>query len=171
MSKINILYWIIALLLALNISTIGGIIYHHYKEQADETALILDVQNDTKLTGRYFRQVLGFNNKQMDAFRKANRNFQPVANHIIFVIDSLKQEQFTELKKTTADTVKLNQLADSIGMQHAALKKVTNRFYLEIKKVCNDEQYKMLEEVFNPLFKNTIPAGRQHHRSRNSDNK
>ena len=115
MNKIKILYWIIALLVALNLSTIGGLLYHHNQEQKDEMALIIDVENDTKLTGRYFRQVIGFNNEQMDAFRQANRNFQPVANQIIQQIDFLKQAQFEELKKTSPDTIKLN---EQIGRAH-----------------------------------------------------
>lgn len=168
MNKIKTLYWIIALLLALNISTIGGLLYHHNQEQKDEMALVIDVENDTKLTGRYFRQVLGFNDEQMDAFRQANRNFQPVANQIIQQIDFLKQSQFEELKKTSPDTIQLNELSDQIGVQHATLKKVTNRFYLAIKAVCNDEQCLKLEEVFHPLFKNTVPAGRQHHQNQNA---
>ncbi len=167
MNKISILYWIIALLLALNISTIGGLIYHHYQEQQDETTLILDVQNDTRLTGKYFRQVLGFNNEQMQTFRNANRNFQPKANQIIQLIDSLKQAQFNELKVDSVDIDKLNQLSDKIGLQHATLKKITTRFYLEIKDVCNDEQCRMLEEVFHPLYKNTIPTGRRNNQNRN----
>ncbi|MEA4986096.1 hypothetical protein SDC9_45359 [bioreactor metagenome] len=165
MNKISILYWIIALLLILNLSTIGGLIYHHYQGKENEPVLILDVQDDSRLTGRYFRQVLGFDDDQMKAFRRANRNFQPVANQIIFTIDSLKQEQFNELKKESSDSVRLFELAEKIGTQHTALKNVTNRFYLEIKKVCNEKQCNQLEEVFHPLFKNTIPARK--HRNKN----
>jgi hypothetical protein len=161
MNKINLLYWIIALLLILNLSTIGGLIYHHYQDTEEEQqALILDVQSDSRLTGRYFRQVIGFDDDQMEAFRKANRKFQPTANQIVFTIDSLKLEQFKELKKQTSDTVRLLNIAEEIGNQHSALKNVTNRFYLEIKKVCNDNQCQKLEEVFHPLFRNTLPAGR-----------
>lgn len=167
MTKINLLYWTIALLLILNLSTIGGLVYHHYQEQAEEPALILDVQDDSRLTGRHFRQVIGFDNEQMDAFRKANREFQPAANHIIFTIDSLKLEQFNELKKKTSDSIRLYELAEKIGTQHTALKNVTNRFYLEIKKVCNDDQCHKLEEVFHPLFRNTIQEGRHRNKDKN----
>jgi hypothetical protein len=168
MNKTSLLYWIIALLLILNLSTIGGLIYHHYDQLAEEQpALILDVQNDSRLTGRYFRQVIGFDDEQMEAFRKANRKFQPAANQIIFTIDSLKQEQFNELKKKKSDTVRLFEIAEKIGTQHKELKNITNRFYLEIKKACDEEQCNKLEEVFHPLFKNTIQGGRHRNKDIN----
>ncbi|MEA4983647.1 MAG: hypothetical protein VB066_13145 [Paludibacter sp.] len=159
MNKIKILQWLVALLLLLNLSTIISIFYHQYQEKTDTDILISDTESERRLNGRYFRQTLGFDNEQMQAFREANRAFQPEANAIISTIDSLKNDIFSELKKEHPDTVKLNRLSESIGNQHSKLKKETNQFYLKIKTVCDPAQKEQLNEVFSPLFKNQY-AGR-----------
>lgn len=159
MNKIKILQWLVALLLLLNLSTIISIVFHQYQEKTDTDILISDTESERRLNGRYFRQTLGFDNEQMQAFREANRAFQPEANAIISTIDSLKNDIFSELKKEHPDTVKLNSLSESIGNQHSKLKKETNKFYLKIKNVCDPAQKEQLNEIFSPLFKNQY-AGR-----------
>lgn len=159
MNKIKILQWLVALLLLLNLSTIASIFYHQYQEKTDTDILISDSESERRLNGRYFRQTLGFDNEQMEAFREANRAFQPEANAIISTIDSLKNDVFTELKKEHPDTVKLNLLSENIGNQHTKLKKETNLFYLKIKNVCDPTQKEQLNEIFSPLFRNQY-AGR-----------
>ncbi|MEA4936985.1 MAG: hypothetical protein VB102_10125 [Paludibacter sp.] len=159
MNKIKILQWLVALLLLLNLSTIASIVYHQYQEKVDTDILISDSENERRLNGRYFRQTLGFDNEQMEAFRQANRAFQPEANAIISTIDSLKNDIFSELKREKPDTAKLNLLSESIGNQHTKLKKETNKFYLKIKNVCDSVQKKQLNEVFSPLFRNQYAGG------------
>lgn len=159
MNKIKILQWLIALLLLLNLSTIASIAYHKYQDKTDTDILISDAESQRRLNGRYFRQTLGFDNEQMEAFREANRAFQPEANAIISDIDSLKNDIFAELKQENPDTAKLNQLSENIGNQHSKLKMETNLFYLKIKEVCNSTQKEQLNEVFSPLFRNQY-AGR-----------
>lgn len=159
MNKIKILQWLVALLLLLNLSTIASIVYHQYQEKVDTDILISDTENERRLNGRYFRQTLGFDNEQMEAFRQANRAFQPEANAIISTIDSLKNDIFSELKRENPDTAKLNLLSESIGNQHTKLKKETNKFYLKIKNVCNSVQKEQLNEVFSPLFRNQYAGG------------
>jgi GTPase SAR1 family protein len=166
MNKVKMLQWIVVLLLLLNLSTIAGIVYHNYQEKNNDELLISDSQNESRLNGRYFRQTLGFDNEQMEAFRAANRLFQPKANAIIISIDSLKNDIFEELKKSNPDTEKLNRLSEGIGLKHTALKKETNQFYLNIKQVCNPSQKELLNEVFSPLFKNKYTAGPGFNRDR-----
>lgn len=166
MNKTKTLQWLVALLILLNLSTIASILYHNYQEKTDNDVLVFDVGNENRLNGRYFRQTLGFDNNQMDAFREANRSFQPKANMIIFSIDSIKNNIFIELKKDSPDTILLGQLSENIGQQHADLKKATNQFYLKIKSVCTSEQKEQLNEVFSPLFKNKFAGGQGMHRNR-----
>jgi Spy/CpxP family protein refolding chaperone len=166
MNKTRILQWLVALLILLNLSTIASLLYHNYQEKTDNEVLVFDVGSESRLNGRYFRQTLGFSNDQMDAFREANRSFQPKANMIIFSIDSLKNNIFIELKKENPDTTALRQLSEKIGNQHADLKKATNLFYLKIKTVCTSAQKEQLNEVFSPLFTNKYTGGQGMHRYR-----
>lgn len=154
MNKVKLLQWLVVLLIALNLSTIISIAYHKQQESADNELIIFNANSESRLNGRYFRHSLGFDNEQMDAFRTANRSFQPKVSAIVFRIDSLKQATFSELKKDHPDKTRLNYLSEEIGLQHATLKKETNEFYIHIKDVCTDSQRAQLNEVFSPLFKN-----------------
>lgn len=169
MNKVKTLRWFVVLLVLLNLSTIISIVYHKYQETGDNDVIVFDASSESRLNGRYFRQTLGFNNNQMEAFRQANRTFQPKANAIIFRIDSMKNDVFTELKNDNSDTVKLGHLSENIGIQHSALKKAINQFYLEIKDVCTTEQKEQLNEVFSPLFKNQYPVNQGIHRNRQNN--
>jgi len=160
MNKIKILIWAVVLLVVLNLSTIGTILYHNYTESANSKTVVITTEGTNMLNGRFFKQTLGFNNTQMVTFREANREFRPNANRIISQIDSLKNEMFTELKKTKSDTIKLNKLSLETGALHADLKKETNRFYLKIKTVCTPQQLEQLQTTFTPLFRNPACDGK-----------
>ena len=91
---VKILWWVIALLVMLNLTIIGTILIRNRENSSDNIAIILDETRQTPLTGRYFRQTLGFNDAQMNVFRDAHRTFQYRANDLIYGMDSLKNEIF-----------------------------------------------------------------------------
>ncbi len=162
MNKTNkILWFVVALLLILNLATIGTIIYHNKQHTDDELTIVLDANQQNPLTGRFLRQELGFDDEQMAVFRKANREFHQIANNLIYEMDSLKVEMFEELNKEAPDTVKLQTLSKHIGMHHVELKDITNQYYLKLKSVCDQGQCEQLQEAFQPLFRDgTINIGR-----------
>ncbi|MDD2589393.1 MAG: hypothetical protein PHO13_05640 [Fermentimonas sp.] len=158
---VKILLWVIALLVMLNLTIIGTILIRNRENSSDNIAIILDETRQTPLTGRYFRQTLGFNDAQMNVFRDAHRTFQYRANDLIYGMDSLKNEIFAELNKQTPDTLRLNNLSEQVGNHHAELKKITNVFYLQLKTVCDSTQCEQLQQAFLPLFRDgNITPGR-----------
>ena len=158
---IKILIWIITLLVVLNLTTIGTILHHNREEQEDNVSIVLDENRQNPLTGRYFRQALDFNDGQMEAFRKANRKFQPYATKLILEMDSLKTEMFNELNKPQPDSLKLRNLSDHIGEHHTELKILTNDFYLQLKSICDSLQRVQLAHTFLPLYRDeTVNARR-----------
>ncbi|MEL7600493.1 MAG: hypothetical protein AAGU18_10395 [Proteiniphilum sp.] len=150
---VKILWWVIALLVVLNLTTIGTILLRNRENSSDNTAIVLDENRQNPLTGRYFRQTLGFDDAQMNIFREAHRSFQYRANDLIFGMDSLKNEMFAELNSSTPDTIRLNDLSEKLGSHHAELKKITNAFYLQLKKACDSAQCEQLQRTFLPLFR------------------
>jgi hypothetical protein len=104
---VKILWWVIALLVMLNLTTIGTILFRNRESSDDNIAIVLDENRQNPLTGRFFRQTLGFDDAQMNIFREAHRSFQYRANDLIFGMDSLKNELFTELNSPTPDTLPL----------------------------------------------------------------
>lgn len=161
---IKILWWGIILLVILNLTTIGTILFRNRESSRENIAIVLDENLQNPLTGRFFRQTLGFSDTQMELFREANQTFQYAANDLIYEMDSLKNEMFTELNRPSPDSTRLNELSDHVGSHHAELKKITNNFYLKLKSVCDSTQCAQLQKEFLPLFRDgTINRGRGYH--------
>ena len=164
MSKNQILTWAVVLLVIMNVVTIGTILYHNYSENQKKDNIGISTGSGVNmLNGKFFRQTLGFNEQQMDAFREINRSFRPLVIDLTFGIDSLKNVMFTELQKPAPDTLKLNSMSEQIGQRHGRLKYETYKFYLSIKKVCISEQTAELERAFQPLFKSDGIASPPNH--------
>lgn len=155
MNKITVLRWIIALLIVLNASTIATIIYHNAHEKAILEDVPLDIDGQSMLNGRFMRQNVGFDDQQMNQFRRDKQQFQPEANEIIFSIERLKSELFVELNKPKPDPNKINEFSDQIGNLHADLKKKTSFFYLQLRQICHKEQDSLIVKTFQPLFNNS----------------
>lgn len=165
MNRTNkILWWVIILLVILNLTTIGTILFSNRNSSGDNIAIVLDENRQNPLTGRFFRQTLLFSDTQMGLFREANQIFQHAAHDLIYEMDSLKYEMFTELNSPSPDRTRLNELSDHVGSHHAELKKITNDFYLKLRSVCDSTQCARLQQEFQPLFRNgTINQGRGYH--------
>lgn len=156
MNKNNKLFWAVILLLVLNVTTISTIIFQN-RSVSGPTNCLRVASEGCKLTGKNIDRQLGFNTKQMEAFKEANSVFAPRSCMILCRLDSLKNEMFNELHQDPSDSLRLDSLAVMIGDQHTALKRETILFYKEIQKVCTPEQKKKLQDVFYPLFRNEIP--------------
>jgi hypothetical protein len=160
MNKTKILTWSVILLVVLNMSTIGTIVWRNSEEVRDQDSLVV-VSEGSRFTGRHFRNTLDFDEEQMKVFREANRRFQPRSHTIIYRIDSLKNKMFDELQHVKPDSLILDSLSLQIGAQHTALKRETIRFYQQIKAVCSPEQQARLGTVFKPLFRNESIGNRR----------
>jgi len=73
---IKILWWVIALLVTLNLTTIGTILLRNRESNSDNVTTVLDENRQNPLNGRYFRQTLGFDDAQMNVFREAPFNIE-----------------------------------------------------------------------------------------------
>lgn len=154
----------IIILAVLNITTIITVVHGRRSEKE-----VISVKNDKTETeqnasvnysGRYFRDKLSLTNDQMDIFAKFNPEFRQQVRKINLELDRQRQMLLTQMAAENCDTLKLNITADSIGFLHADLKKVTYRFYLNLKSICNEEQQLKLEEIFNGIFSSDTGIGR-----------
>lgn len=157
MNKNNKLFWAVIVLLVFSLTAITTIIIQNRSHSQSSDCLSVDNEG-CRLTGTNINKVLDFNEAQMLSFKEANREFNPRSCVIICRLDSLKNEMFVELQRSPSDSLRLDSLAEMIGDQHAALKRQTILFYMQIKKVCTPEQEKKLQEVFYPLFRNETPG-------------
>ena len=153
--------WAIVILAVMNISTIATVMYHKYQPEKILTVTSqkqLEVDSE-KFSGRYFRDKLNLNIDQMVKFRTMNPVFRPQARDITMELAKKRKQMLVEMAASVSDTAKLNALSDSIGQLHSDLKKVTYKYYIEIKNICDTTQQRKLEELFNEMFTNDSQLG------------
>jgi hypothetical protein len=146
--------WGIVFLILLNISTILNVIYRRNqtsklriaaKEKTSESASV-------RFSERYFRDYLGFSQHQMSRFHEFNPVFRNKVRSINSELAGQRYRMLVEMSAGSVDTVRLNQLCDSIGYMHACLKRHTYRYYLELKSICEKQQKEKLEKLFGEMF-------------------
>jgi len=161
--KYSLMIWAIVILAVMNISTLVTIMYHKYHSDKTETVSTSDpkqLETDSeKFSGRYFRDQLDLSSEQMDKFKEMNPVFRPKARSITIELAEKRKQMLVEMSAANSDTTRLNALSDSIGLLHSDLKKITYRYYLEIKDICNHEQQRKLEQLFGEMFTNDSQLG------------
>jgi hypothetical protein len=180
-NKIRMMMWTIVLLAVMNIATILTVVYARNVSGKTETSQALDQaipeSSSTRNSGRYFRDQLGFSQEQMNKFVELNPGFRQQFQHINIELAMKRYRMLKEMSAASTDTNKLNQLSDSIGNMHACLKKLTYAYYLDIKKICDKDQQKKLEQIFGKIFNTDTQTrhygkggshGRQHGRRINN---
>jgi Spy/CpxP family protein refolding chaperone len=162
-SKHNLMVWAIVVLAVMNVSTLVTILYHQYQtDKTDNSSLAGQKQLEsdaTKFSGRYFRDELNLSSEQMEKFREINPVFRQQARAITIGLAEKRLQMLTEMAAANSDRNKLNALSDSIGNLHSRLKKLTYKYYLDIKGICSKDQQKKLEQLFNEMFTNDLPMG------------
>ena len=151
--KYQILIWIIIILVATNLSTIGSFYYHRINEskttdlkQEDQKAIPGEQRT------RFFRDQLSLNAEQLDQFRDINRTFNRTARDIEMNLAQLREDLINELGAQNPDSTRLNQIAYEVGNNHRELKLVTTTFYQNMKKICTAEQQVKLHKIFQSML-------------------
>lgn len=156
--------WAIISLAILNISTIITVVYQSNKTKQIQalppTDQIQTESTSLQYSGRYFGDQLNLDEKQMNIYNEFNPDFRRQALDINVELNRKRNQMLTEMATKNYDTNYLNMLSDSIGFLHARLKKVTYRYYLDIKDICDQQQQEKLKILFNDMFTTDIPQGR-----------
>lgn len=152
-NKYRILIWMIVILVATNLSTIGSFYYHQMTEaKTPETKQEEQSSVPGEQRTRFFRDQLNLNAEQLDQFREINRTFNRTARTIETNLAQLRQALIKELGTQNPDSTRLNQIAIEVGNNHRELKQVTTTFYLDMKKICTAEQQVKLHEIFQSML-------------------
>ncbi len=88
----------------------------------------------------------------MDRFAEFNPAFRENVRNINMNLNLLRQKMLSVMASEKYDTIRLNILSDSIGILHADLKKVTYKYYIDIKNICDQQQQEKLEQLFGGMF-------------------
>lgn len=149
----RILIWVIVILAATSLSM--GISFWYHKQQdkkaAEQKAQQIEMPSEQRT--RFFREQLGLRQDQMDIFRDLNRDYNRSARRISNDLEELRIDMVKEMGAKHPEEDKLNSISENIGELHADLKKVTIKYYLEMKKVCDESQQEKLNEIFLSMSK------------------
>ena len=162
-NKYSRMVWAIVILAVMNIATILTIVYQRHQagkaEFVPESGQVQSESASIKYSGRYFRDQLNLNNDQMDRFKEFNPRFRQHVRDINIDLSKKRQQMLMEMSAVKSDTARLDMLSDSIGCLHADLKKLTYRYYMDFKKLCDKQQQEKLEQLFGEMFATDVQMG------------
>lgn len=160
--------WAIVALALLNIATIVTVVYHRHQAVREEPASMNDgfrsENASIRYSGQYFRNQLNLTSEQMTLFADFNAVFRENARQINSDLNKLREKMLSEMTAEESDKDKLDKISDSIGYLHADLKKITYKYYFDLKNICDSQQKSMLEQMFSGMFVSDGPMGGQYGR-------
>ena len=158
--------WAIVVLAVMNITTLITLLIHSGNSRETPTPVFSEKLRaedpSVEFSGRYFRDQLNLNSEQMAEFAQFNPQFRNKVRNININLMEIRQQMIMEMASEKTDTAKLNTLSDSIGYLHASLKKLTYGYYLDFKRICDNEQQSKLEKLFGGMFATDFQMGGQH---------
>ncbi len=161
--------WIIAILAVFNLGTIAAILYHisntTKENQATRAAFTTPGRDGMPRVGRMMMEKLNLDSGQIPQFTDINYQFRQEGADITRKLNHLRIALMEGMSAEKPDTLYLNMLSDSVGIMHAQLKKETYRYYLNLNKICNQQQKDSLKRYFEDEFSNS-PQKRMHQKGK-----
>jgi hypothetical protein len=152
-SKYKIVFWAVIVLLILNVSVLGTMMFRYYSQQRlVKRHMELPVQRHKPSS--FLRKELDLGDEQFLGFQEARAEHQQYAYEIHSQLRNLRSAYIDELMQEIPDTVLLGTMRDSIGLLHAGLMKSTGDYYGRIRKLCTDKQADRLNAFFKEAMMN-----------------
>lgn len=152
-TKYKILFFVCLVLLAMNVATIGTLVYH--ARQSEKQAVQVQQEKSTTAQGetgtRYFREQLNLDMQQTEKFREINREYNRASNRLARQLEIHRIDMVEMLGSDQPDTLSLRKISHEIGVKHEELKNLTIHYYLDMKSVCNEEQKEKLRSIFRGM--------------------
>ena len=150
-SKNSILTYAIIVLLIVNITVIGVVLFQKCSSHKQMSCSSSKEMTQNKCLTDFLENDLKFTKEQMLQFRELKSEFHPNAKIFFDSLNNLESNFFTELVKPKTDTTKLYLFASEFGRLQCSLKQKTIEHLIKIKSICNPEQQK---KYFNHIMKN-----------------
>jgi len=139
-------------LILINLTALGTLGYDKYKRNCNSKIegqqVKKDYGNREERIKKYVKQKLNLNEQQSPVyFESMDRNFTQT-KIMLEKIGNCKKQIIEEIIKDLPDTLKINQLSDSLGYFHVMMQKGTNRHFLDaIKMLDSNQLVKFKEEL------------------------
>jgi len=141
----RILYWIIAILAVFSLSLLASVFFHYNQEERKSKSLHPAPEQQQP---HMLMQQLNLAPEQEKIFDQDRHQYMIEARSIMDNLNQKRNEFIQELTVPEPDTIRLQQIADSIGRLHVELKMATLHHFMKLKSICNPEQQKTLNEMF-----------------------
>lgn len=169
-SKYKIVFWAVIVLLILNVSVLGTMVYRYYTQQRMVRKHV-ELPLQRHKTASFMRSELELGDEQFKGFQEARAAHQQQVFTMHNRLRSLRSAYLDELMKQSPDTSLLSSMRDSIGIMHAGMMKSTGDYYGRIRKICSDKQVDRLNAFFKEAMMNEgtpmMPVQGMQHQMRN----
>jgi Spy/CpxP family protein refolding chaperone len=158
----KILFWIIIILVVINLGTIAGMWFLHFgRKPHHEILLPQHPMPDRKSPGIGRFEMLGtelkFNEEQMIKFNELRAGHQQEMKNYADKINGIKKKILADISMPEPDTAKANELFTEIGHYQASIEKEIFNHFRRIKMICTDEQKQKLNEILKDIAELKIP--------------
>lgn len=140
-------FWLVFFLLVLNIATISTILYHIYSDNTSASSAAENIG-----AGKIITSELKLNEQQKDMFSVINNSYNKKSKPILDQLTEKRSEMLAELSETNPDTAILKTISIEIGELHTALKILTIDNFLDLKKICTEDQQQQLSEMYKDML-------------------
>jgi hypothetical protein len=149
-SKNTVLIWAVLLLLVLNASIVGTMLYRNIRDSRimNNPHVPMPLHLHQPAPGAFLKDELGLSDEQFLRFRESREQYQTRVREMNHRIGIVRRNYLQELMRKQPDTVHLTLTCDSIGLMHAALMKETGQYYHQIRKLCQEDQVEKLNDFF-----------------------
>ena len=148
-NKYKITIWLVVILFAMNLATIGSLVYHTRQSVKPEPTTADASGTATSDRGaRFFRDQLALDPNQMLSFREANRVYNRSTHQVARELEMLRMLLVSEMTGVHPDSAHIDSISGEIGNRHRELKRLTAAYYLEMRTHCTPEQKTKLDEIF-----------------------
>lgn len=146
--KQRIINWLSIFLLVINISAFTTILVLNNKSSSQEETAANYFKSDA-----FLKEELNLSDKQ---FAEIERMDYQVFRSYQIILDIQCETNFSlleELSKDEPDLIKMDSIATKIGKHHASLKRQTIKHFLNLRKICNEEQTVLLNQLIKNMMK------------------
>lgn len=147
-SKNTVLIWAVLLLLVLNASIVGTMLYRNVRDSRKMNNPQVPLHLHRPAPGAFLKDELGLSDEQFLRFRESRDQYQARVMEMNHRIGMVRRNYLRELMRKQSDTVHLKLTCDSIGLMHAALMKETGQYYHQIRTLCQEDQIEKLNDFF-----------------------
>ena len=158
-SRYKLLFWLLLLLLILNVSVLTTILIRNLNQRRILPHPPAVMQFHRPGPAVYLKDELDLSEEQSGKFIPIRREYQRKALELNGKITSLRGKYWQEIMKTGHDEDFTHVLADSIGLLHVQLLHETADYYYQIRAFCREDQVQKLNTFFFRTVENDGRGG------------